>query len=90
MAVSKRSRQLEWLRPLLVISYMLLSAGSIAAAFALCWFRLSGAVYFLLCGTFLALWASVTATCSRIVASDLLGMAKLLGGKSLPQSPVAD
>lgn len=85
MAASIRTRQVARLRTFLVISYVALSATAIVAAFILSWFGLQGAPWFLATGTVLGLWASVTATCHRVAAGDLLHVANVLGQKNLPQ-----
>lgn len=85
MAVSERTLRVAKSRSFLVVSYVALSAASIAGAFMLSWFDRPGAPYFLGTGTVLGLWASVIATCHRITAGDLLRMTNAVGQKNLPQ-----
>ena len=82
--VSHRLAHVAKLRVFVVISYVFLSTTSIIAAFALSWCERAGAPWFLGTGAFLGLWASVTATCQRVAAEDILHVAKAIAQKNGP------
>jgi membrane protein implicated in regulation of membrane protease activity len=77
IAMSSFTEQRKHLRYFLVISYVLLAAASLVAAFFLSWFAKPGAGWFVCAAVFLGLWAAVTATCSRVSAGDVLGFARV-------------
>lgn len=85
MARSRFSRQVAILRTALVTAYVTFAALLSGAAFVLAWNGLSGAPWFLAASVVFGLWASVTATCSRVSADEFLGVARVLkigqGGK---------
>lgn len=86
MAASAHTQQVAKLRRFLVISYVVLATASMAGAFLLSWYSLPGAPWFLGTTVTLGLWASVTATCHRVAASEFLGIAKIVGQKNIGES----
>lgn len=69
------------MRASLVAAFVLLSALSFLASFVLSWAARDGASPFLIAGVFLAIWASVTATCARITVKDVCGILHMVRGR---------
>lgn len=85
MSRSANSAQVVRLRTFLVLSYVASATCSLLAAFALSWFSLPGAPWFLATGIVLNVWASVTATCHKVSAGDFLGVANIVGLKGITE-----
>lgn len=82
MARTNHAKQISRLRTFLVISSVTMSVLSLVFAFVLSFLDRSGNYWFLLTAVAMVIWATVTATCERVSASDALGIVEAIRNKS--------